>query len=149
MTGKTRKVGDLSAEWMGDPAFRAEYAALEETFAIAEALIETRAGLTHSPVESRWKIKQSGAGVEAHDVRFQDQPVLAQFGAGSGIEAVPLDGQSCHFAPLRTTIDTPLFRQISFDPASTTSPPPAITQSDDDTSLHIFDVDSSSSIIFA
>ncbi len=53
MTRKTRKVSELAAQWMADPAFRAEYAALEEEFAIADALIEARAGLTQEQVAER------------------------------------------------------------------------------------------------
>lgn len=35
-------VDDIAKEWMEDPAFRAEYDALEDEFALATALIEAR-----------------------------------------------------------------------------------------------------------
>ncbi len=53
MNGKSRKISELAAEWMADPGFRAEYAALDQEFAIAEALIEARAGLTQEQVAER------------------------------------------------------------------------------------------------
>lgn len=36
------KVSDIAAEWMKDPAFKAEYDALEEEFSLAAALIRAR-----------------------------------------------------------------------------------------------------------
>jgi hypothetical protein len=35
--------GDIAAEWLKDPEFRAEYEALEGEFALASALIERAA----------------------------------------------------------------------------------------------------------
>lgn len=42
MSRKTILVEDAAKEWFRDPEFVAEYAALEEEFAIAEALIRAR-----------------------------------------------------------------------------------------------------------
>ncbi|TIM07411.1 helix-turn-helix transcriptional regulator [Mesorhizobium sp.] len=42
MSRKTIPVEDAAKEWFKDPAFVAEYDALEEEFAIAEALIKAR-----------------------------------------------------------------------------------------------------------
>ena len=42
MTRKTISVEDAAREWFKDPEFVAEYEALEEEFAIAEALIRAR-----------------------------------------------------------------------------------------------------------
>lgn len=43
MTRKYIPVEEAAAAWMKDPAFRAEYDALEEEFALAGALIRARA----------------------------------------------------------------------------------------------------------
>ncbi|ESY70911.1 MAG: helix-turn-helix transcriptional regulator [Mesorhizobium sp.] len=42
MSRKTIPVEDVAKEWFRDPEFVAEYEALEEEFAIAEALIKAR-----------------------------------------------------------------------------------------------------------
>lgn len=42
MSRKTIPVEDVAKEWFKDPEFVAEYEALEEEFAIAEALIKAR-----------------------------------------------------------------------------------------------------------
>ena len=51
---------DLHEEWMKDPAFRAEYDALEEEFSLAAALIRARAnaGLTQEQLAGRMGTKQ-------------------------------------------------------------------------------------------
>lgn len=46
MSKKTISVRELAQEWHKDPAFQAEYDALAEEFALAEALIEARAQTT-------------------------------------------------------------------------------------------------------
>lgn len=43
MTRRYIPVEEVAREWMKDPAFRAAYDALEEEFALAEALIKARA----------------------------------------------------------------------------------------------------------
>jgi DNA-binding XRE family transcriptional regulator len=43
MTRKFIPVEEAAKEWFKDPEFQAEYAALEEEFALAEALIKARA----------------------------------------------------------------------------------------------------------
>lgn len=54
-------VADLAREWLQDPAFRAEYDALEDEFALATALIEarTRAALTQAEVAARMGTTQA------------------------------------------------------------------------------------------
>jgi ribosome-binding protein aMBF1 (putative translation factor) len=44
MKSSSLKVDDLAKEWMKDPAFKAEYDALEEEFSLAAALIRARSG---------------------------------------------------------------------------------------------------------
>lgn len=55
------KMRDLHAKWMKDPAYRKEYDALEEEFALARAMIEARAqaGLTQEELAERMKTSQS------------------------------------------------------------------------------------------
>ena len=57
----TIRIDDLAKEWMKDPAFRREYDALEEEFALAKALLSARshAGLTQSQVARRMKTTQT------------------------------------------------------------------------------------------
>lgn len=52
---------ELRAAWMKDPAFRAEYDALDEEFALARALIEARAQahLTQEQVAGRMQTTQA------------------------------------------------------------------------------------------
>ncbi|HEX3881673.1 MAG TPA: helix-turn-helix transcriptional regulator [Stellaceae bacterium] len=53
---------DLHRKWMrDDPEYRAEYAALEEEFSLASALIEARgrAGLTQEQLAQRMKTTQA------------------------------------------------------------------------------------------
>ena len=54
-------INDLAKEWMKDPAFRREYDALEEEFALATALLSARdrAGLTQAQVAQRMKTTQT------------------------------------------------------------------------------------------
>jgi DNA-binding XRE family transcriptional regulator len=51
----TSRVADLGKEWMSDPEFRAEYDALAEEFALAEALVDARANtnLTQDQIAER------------------------------------------------------------------------------------------------
>ena len=51
----------LSTKWKKDPAFQAEYDALEEEFALASALIEARrhADLTQEQLAERMKTSQA------------------------------------------------------------------------------------------
>lgn len=55
MTRKTIPVAEVSKEWFKDPEFVKEYEALEEEFALAEALIDARAksDLTQEQIAER------------------------------------------------------------------------------------------------
>ncbi|MEX2525143.1 MAG: helix-turn-helix transcriptional regulator [Gammaproteobacteria bacterium] len=55
------KLSELKRDWMKDPAFRAEYDALEDEFALIRALIEarSRAGLTQGELAKRMGTTQS------------------------------------------------------------------------------------------
>lgn len=52
---------DLHKKWMKNPAYRREYEALEEEFALASAIIEarTRAGLTQEELANLMETSQS------------------------------------------------------------------------------------------
>jgi transcriptional regulator with XRE-family HTH domain len=56
-----RDVGELHDEWMKDPAYRAEYEALEGEFVLTSALIRARAeaGLTQEQPAKRMGTTQS------------------------------------------------------------------------------------------
>ena len=58
---KSRAVKELARDWSEDSAFRAEYEALEEEFALAAALIKARAraGLTQEQVAARMGTSQA------------------------------------------------------------------------------------------
>ena len=55
------KITDLHTNWIHDPEYRAAYDALEDEFALAEALIEARAraGLTQGELAQRMHTTQS------------------------------------------------------------------------------------------
>jgi transcriptional regulator with XRE-family HTH domain len=55
------RVSDVAKKWLQDPAFRAEYDALEEEFALASAIIgaRARAGLTQEQLARRMKTTQT------------------------------------------------------------------------------------------
>ena len=54
------RIRDLKKKWMDDPAFRDEYGALDEEFALAGALIDarTQAHLSQAEVASRMQTTQ-------------------------------------------------------------------------------------------
>ena len=55
------KIKDLHSKWMKDPAYRKEYDALEEEFALAAAVAKARrrAGLSQAELAQRMKTTQS------------------------------------------------------------------------------------------
>jgi transcriptional regulator with XRE-family HTH domain len=55
------KIGDLHKKWMKDPAYRKEYDALEDEFALilAVAKARRRAGLSQAQLAKRMKTTQS------------------------------------------------------------------------------------------
>ena len=58
---KTTPASSLFAEWRGDPDYQAAYAALEEEFSLAAAMIAARAhaGLTQGELAERMGTAQS------------------------------------------------------------------------------------------
>ena len=61
MTMKRTSVDDIHKQWMKQPEYRREYAALEEEFQLTQALIEarSRAGLTQQEVAKRMQTTQA------------------------------------------------------------------------------------------
>lgn len=55
------RVKDLHKRWLKDPAYRKEYDALEEEFALADAMLKARkrAGLTQEELAARMETSQS------------------------------------------------------------------------------------------
>jgi ribosome-binding protein aMBF1 (putative translation factor) len=58
---KRATADDLHRKWMNNPEYQREYAALEEEFSLAAAMMEarTRAGLTQAQVAQRMKTTQA------------------------------------------------------------------------------------------
>jgi transcriptional regulator with XRE-family HTH domain len=56
-----KKISSLHKKWLKDPAYRKEYEALEEEFALASAMIaaRSRAGLTQNQLAHLMKTTQS------------------------------------------------------------------------------------------
>ncbi len=56
-----KRISELHLGWMKDPAYRKEYEALEDEFALAKAVIaaRSRAGLTQEELARRMKTSQS------------------------------------------------------------------------------------------
>ena len=70
----------MVAEWMKDPRFQAEYDALEEEFAVFDALVEARkaAGLTQSEVAERMGTKTPAvARLESSGGKRKHSPSLS------------------------------------------------------------------------
>lgn len=84
------KTADLKERWMKDPAFRAEYDALAEEFALPEAMIAARKGrkMTQEQVAERMRTTQSAvARLEAGDVDAKVSTLRA-YAQATGTELV-------------------------------------------------------------
>lgn len=80
------KIRDLHRKWMNEPGYRAEYEALGNEFALAQALIEarTRAGLSQTQLAHRMKTSQSYiARIESGKVR-PSSGALERFARATG-----------------------------------------------------------------
>jgi transcriptional regulator with XRE-family HTH domain len=80
------RVRDLHSEWMKDPEYRREYDALEEEFALAEALITARAtaGLTQGDLAERMKTSQSVIARLESGRSMPSTRTLQRFAAATG-----------------------------------------------------------------
>jgi ribosome-binding protein aMBF1 (putative translation factor) len=83
---KEIRASDLHKKWMKDPAYAREYAALEEEFRLASALIRARAkaGLTQKQLAQRMKTTQAVvARLESGRARPSTR-TLERFAAATG-----------------------------------------------------------------
>ena len=83
---KRTRVRVLHERWMRDADYRKEYAALEEAFAIAKALIKARsdAGLTQDQVARRMKTSRSFIARLESGGAFPSARTLQRFAAATG-----------------------------------------------------------------
>lgn len=77
---------DLHEQWMGDPAYRAEYERLAPEFELARALIEarTRAGLTQQDLAQRMHTTQSAIARMESGTRLPSLNTLKRFAQATG-----------------------------------------------------------------
>lgn len=80
------RLKDLHDEWMKDGDYRTEYAALEEEFALARAIIEARtnAGLTQEQLAERMKTSQSAIARLESGRTIPSARTLARFAKATG-----------------------------------------------------------------
>lgn len=83
---KTIPVSELAKKWMKDPAFRREYEALADEFALVGALIEARAraGLTQAQVAKRMKTTQTAVARLEGGRAKPSTRTLARFAKATG-----------------------------------------------------------------
>ncbi len=76
----------LHADWMNDPAYRAEYNMLEEEFVLALAIIEarTKAGLTQEELATRMETSQSAIARLESGRTVPSARTLARFARATG-----------------------------------------------------------------
>jgi transcriptional regulator with XRE-family HTH domain len=92
-------VAQLAQKWMKDPAFRREYDALEEEFALITAIVHARnrAGLTQAQLAKRMKTTQTAiARLESGRVKPSTR-TLANLAKATGHRLV------IHFQPIKVT----------------------------------------------
>lgn len=79
-------IDDLHKAWLKRPGYRRAYAALEDEFAIAAALIEARAraGLTQAQVARRMKTTQTAVARLESGRAKPSTPTLGRYAAAVG-----------------------------------------------------------------
>lgn len=80
------RMKELHADWMKDSAYREAYDALEEEFAVAQAIIEARmkAGLTQEELADRMKTSQSAIARLESGRSIPSARTLARFAKATG-----------------------------------------------------------------
>lgn len=80
------RIKELHADWMQDPAYREAYDALEEEFALAQAIIEARmkAGLTQEELAARMQTSQSAIARLESGRTIPSARTLARFAKATG-----------------------------------------------------------------
>lgn len=97
MTRRMIPVEELFAEWMKDPAYVKEYEALEEEFALAEALIgaRARAELTQAQLAKRMGTTQAVIARLESGRQLPSTRTLERFAKATGhklrVSFVPVD----------------------------------------------------------
>lgn len=80
------RIKELHADWMKDPAYSEAYDALEEEFALAQAIIAARmeAGLTQEQLAERMKTSQSAIARLESGRTIPSARTLARFAKATG-----------------------------------------------------------------
>jgi ribosome-binding protein aMBF1 (putative translation factor) len=80
------RIKDLHARWMEDAAYRQEYEALEEEFALASAMIRARrrAGLTQEELAKAMETSQSAIARMESGRAFPSGSTLKRFARATG-----------------------------------------------------------------
>lgn len=80
------RIKELHADWMQDPAYREAYDALEEEFALAQAIIKARmkAGLTQEELAARMQTSQSAIARLESGRTIPSARTLARFAKATG-----------------------------------------------------------------
>lgn len=83
-------ISELKEQWMKDPAFKAEYDALEDEFNLARELIEarTRAGLSQAELAQRMGTTQSAIARLESGKFPPSMRTIARIAAATGTRAV-------------------------------------------------------------
>jgi ribosome-binding protein aMBF1 (putative translation factor) len=83
---KSVTLGELRDEWLQDPEFVREYAALDDEFALADSFIKARAnsGLTQAQIAERMGTKQSYVARLESGRMLPSVRTLQKFAAATG-----------------------------------------------------------------
>ena len=83
-------ISELKEQWMQNPAFKAEYDALEDEFSLARELIEarTRAGLSQAELAQRMGTTQSAIARLESGKAPPSMRTIARIAAATGSRAV-------------------------------------------------------------
>ncbi|MCL4526226.1 MAG: helix-turn-helix domain-containing protein [Gammaproteobacteria bacterium] len=83
-------ISELKEQWMKNPAFKAEYDALEDDFSLARELIEarTRAGLSQAELAQRMGTTQSAIARLESGKAPPSMRTIARIAAATGTRAV-------------------------------------------------------------
>ena len=84
------RLSELKEQWMKEPAFKAEYDALEDEFSLARELIEarTRAGLSQAELAQRMGTPQSASARLESGKSPPSMRTVARIAAATGSRAI-------------------------------------------------------------
>lgn len=88
MTTSSLKVSSLAKEWLKDPAFKAEYDALEDEFSLAAALIQARglAAMTQEQVAAAMGTTQAAIARLESGRSLPSTRTLKRFADATGLK---------------------------------------------------------------